>query len=119
MALKDSTMLPLGTPLPHFELPDAVTGRRVSPEDFVGKAAMLVMFICRHCPYVVHVQEELAKLGRDYQRKNLGIVAHIHREFFVKQNDIYIFGEDIASSQLQQFLAQGFPILSLVFIASA
>ncbi|GJL57687.1 MAG: thioredoxin family protein [Nitrospirales bacterium] len=75
MALKDSTMLPLGTPLPHFELPDVRTGHMVSDESFVGKHAILVMCICRHCPYVVHVQEKLAKLGRDYQWKNVGMVA--------------------------------------------
>lgn len=104
MALKDSTMLPLGTPLPHFELPDVVTGRRVSPEDFVGKAAMLVMFICRHCPYVVHVQEELAKLGRDYQRKNLGIVA-------ISSNDVKNYPQDspIQLKEMAKELGLTFP----------
>jgi peroxiredoxin len=87
MALKDSTMLPLGTPLPHFELPDVVTGRRVSPEHFGGNAAILVMFICRHCPYVVHVREELAKLGRDYQGENVGIVA-------ISSNDVKNYPQD-------------------------
>lgn len=87
MALKDSTMLPLGTPLPHFELPDVVTGRRVSPEHFGGNAAILVMFICRHCPYVVHVREELAKLGRDYHGENVGIVA-------ISSNDVKNYPQD-------------------------
>ncbi|WNM63750.1 thioredoxin family protein [Candidatus Nitrospira neomarina] len=87
MALKDSTMLPLGTPLPHFELPDVRTGHMVSPESFVGKQAILVMCICRHCPYVVHVQEQLAKLGRDYQKKNVGIVA-------ISSNDVKRYPQD-------------------------
>ena len=87
MVLKDSTMLPLGTPLPDFTLPDVRTGHVVSPENFVGKHAFLVMFICRHCPYVVHVQEELAKLGRDYQRKNIGIVA-------ISSNDVKNYPQD-------------------------
>jgi len=87
MALKVSTMLPLGTPLPHFELPDVRTSHVVSPEAFVGKDALLVMFICRHCPYVVHVQEELAKLGRDYQHKNVGIVA-------ISSNDVMNYPQD-------------------------
>ena len=75
MALTNSTMLPLGTSLPHFELPEVVSGNKFSSTTFSGKQAILVMFICRHCPYVVHVQDELARLGMDYADKNLGIVA--------------------------------------------
>lgn len=87
MVLKGSTMLPLGTPLPHFDLPDVRTHQMVSPELFSGKAALLVMFICRHCPYVAHVQEELAKLGRDYHGKNVGIVA-------ISSNDVKNYPQD-------------------------
>lgn len=70
-----STMLALETNAPAFQLPDVVTGETVSLESFAGKTALLVMFICRHCPFVKHVQDELAKLGKDYQNKNVGIVA--------------------------------------------
>lgn len=72
MARVASTMLPLGTTAPAFELP-AVTGEMVSLDQFAG-SAFLVMFICRHCPFVIHVQNELAKLGQDYQGR-IGIVA--------------------------------------------
>jgi peroxiredoxin len=76
MALTASTMLlELGTKATDFSLPDVVSGRTISPATFAGKKALLVMFICRHCPYVVHVKEELARLGRDYVRKDIGIVA--------------------------------------------
>ena len=75
MALTPSTMLPLGTKAPEFRLADVVSGKKVSLDDFAGKQALLVMFICRHCPYVVHVKDELARLGRDYAGKPLGIVA--------------------------------------------
>jgi peroxiredoxin len=76
MALTPSTMmLELGTPAPAFTLPDVVSGKPVSLETFVGKTALLVMFICRHCPYVVHVKDELARIGRDYAGKPLGIAA--------------------------------------------
>jgi len=75
MSLTPSTMLALGTPAPAFALPDVVSGKTVSLNDFAGKKALLVMFICRHCPYVVHVKEELAKLGKDYAAKPVGIVA--------------------------------------------
>lgn len=75
MALKESTMLALGTQMPDFVLPDVRTQSMISPETFREKAALLVMFICRHCPYVVHVQDELTRLGRDYKEKNLGILG--------------------------------------------
>jgi len=75
MALTKSTMLPLGTLLPRFELPDVVSGKKVSSAELSGKSGILVMFICRHCPYVVHVQDELAQLGKDYAGKSLGLVA--------------------------------------------
>ena len=70
-----SSMLPLGTPAAAFELRDVVTGQTYSLNSFSDKSALLVMFICRHCPYVVHVEQELAKIGRDYQNTGLGIVA--------------------------------------------
>ncbi len=75
MALTPSTMLPLGTKAPEFTLPDAVSGNTISLAAFAGKKALLVMFICRHCPYVQHVKDELARLGRDYAKKDIGIVA--------------------------------------------
>ena len=87
MTLKNSTMLPLGTPLPHFELPEIRTHHLISPESFTGMPAVLVMFICRHCPYVIHVQEELPKLGRDYQSKHVGIVA-------ISSNDVKHYPQD-------------------------
>ena len=74
MAATESTMLALGTPAPAFQLPDVVSGKTVSLADFGGKPALLVMFISRHCPFVQHVQAELARLGRDYGRR-IGIVA--------------------------------------------
>jgi peroxiredoxin len=65
----------LGTPAPDFKLPDVVTGKLVSLETFAGKRALLVMFICRHCPYVQHVKHELVRLGKDYAGKSLGTLA--------------------------------------------
>jgi peroxiredoxin len=70
-----SVMLPLGTPAPPFSLRDVVSGQIFSRDSFTGKAALLVMFICRHCPYVQHVEQELTRVGRDYRDTNLGIVA--------------------------------------------
>ena len=70
-----SVMLPLGTQAPAFELRDVWNGQTISLDSFRDKIAVLVMFICRHCPYVVHVEQELAKIGRDYRESSLGIVA--------------------------------------------
>ncbi len=75
MALTPSTMLPLGTKTPNFHLPDVVSGQTITLETFADKPAFLVMFICRHCPFVKHVQAQLAQLGHDYLEKGLGIVA--------------------------------------------
>ena len=75
MALKQSTMMPLGTRIPNFHLPDVVSGRMVTPDDFLVKQCLLVMFICKHCPYVVHIKEEIGRLGKDYEKKDVGIVG--------------------------------------------
>jgi peroxiredoxin len=74
MSLTASTMMELGTEIPSFSLPEVRTGKQVRvPEEF-GPGPILVMFICRHCPYVIHVQSELARIGRDYAGK-VAIVA--------------------------------------------
>jgi len=75
MVLTPSTMLELGTKALDFALPDVVTGKMISLDTFSGSRAFLVIFLCRHCPYVQHVREELAKLGRDYFDQSVGIVA--------------------------------------------
>ena len=75
MVLTPSTMLELGTKAPEFELPDVVSGKPITLESYAGEKALLVMFICRHCPYVKHIQDELARLGKDYGDKSVGILA--------------------------------------------
>jgi peroxiredoxin len=82
-----STMLALGTTAPDFALPDVVTGATVSIRDFDDAPALLVMFICRHCPYVKHVRDELARLGRDFAGSDLAIVA-------ISANDPAAYPED-------------------------
>ena len=71
MSLTASTMMELGTEIPSFVLPDVRTGKVVRVPE---QGPILVMFICRHCPYVIHVQNELARIGRDYAGK-VAIVA--------------------------------------------
>ena len=86
MAATASTMLPLGTTAPDFHLPDT-TGRLVSRDDFAAGSALLVMFLCNHCPYVKHVAEEVVRLSREYQARGIGIVA-------ISSNDVEQFPED-------------------------
>ena len=75
MVMVESTMLPLGTAAPDFSLTDVVSGQTISLASFAGAPALLVMFICRHCPFVKHVEAELAQLGRDYQPRGVAMVA--------------------------------------------
>jgi peroxiredoxin len=87
MALTPSTMLPLGTRAPDFQLPNVVTGELVSLKTFSQSKALLVMFICQHCPFVQHMKSELVKLGKDYKNKGLGVVA-------ICSNDIEHYPKD-------------------------
>ena len=86
MAKTASTMLPLGTTAPDFRLPDT-NGKLVSLADFTGQPALLVMFLCNHCPYVKHVRAGLAILGRDYAPRGVGIVG-------ISSNDATNYPED-------------------------
>ncbi len=86
MAATPSTMLPLGTKAPDFTLLDA-NGNTVSLDDYPGAPGILVMFICNHCPYVKHIQQELAKFGQEYQDKGLGIIA-------ISANDVDAYPDD-------------------------
>jgi peroxiredoxin len=80
-------MKALGTPAPDFDLPDVVTGKQISRRSVAGPKGMLAMFICRHCPFVKHVQDELARIGRDYAGRGIGIVA-------ISANDVTSHAED-------------------------
>ncbi len=75
MAETPSTMLPLGTKAPDFTLTDAVSGRKFSLKDFSGAQALVVMFICNHCPFVIHVRDEIGRIARDYKAKGVAFAA--------------------------------------------
>jgi thiol-disulfide isomerase/thioredoxin len=95
-----STMLPLGTPAPPFSLVEPLTGRMVSDGD-IARQALLVMFICNHCPYVQHIRPGLAQLGRDYAGGALGIVA-------ISANDPEAYPDDAPAQLAQAARAHGF-----------
>jgi peroxiredoxin len=91
MVLTPSTMMPLGTKTPDFKLKDVTSGKIVSLEEFSAKKILLVMFLCRHCPYVKHIQKELAKLGRDYHLKKVAMVG-------ISSNDADKYPDDSPAS---------------------
>src|SRR6202034_4922312 len=95
MARTESTMLELGTIAPDFALTNVVTGRTVRRDEFRGKKALLVLFICAHCPYVKHIEKGLAALGTDYAGKPLGIVA-------ISSNDVTTHPADSPAGLKQQ-----------------
>ncbi|MGB7190993.1 MAG: redoxin domain-containing protein, partial [Acidobacteriaceae bacterium] len=101
MARTESTMLPLGTPAPQFTLPSVVTNRNLSLKDAAGPKGLLVMFLCRHCPFVKHLQTALAQLGRDYQGKGVGIIA-------ISSNDATANPDDSPESLAEQAREAGF-----------
>ncbi len=86
MGATESTMLELGTACPDFRLTDT-DGKSVTRDAARGPKGLLVMFICNHCPFVVHVQNELAKIGRECAPKGVGVVA-------VSSNDVTTHPDD-------------------------
>jgi peroxiredoxin len=102
MAATASTMLPLGTSAPDFHLPDTM-GRLVSRDDFAASPALLVMFLCNHCPYVKHVAEEVVHLSREYQAQGFGIVA-------ISSNDVEQFPEDGPLRMAEIAIAMGLTV---------
>lgn len=100
MALTPSTMLPLGTSAPNFQLPDT-GGKTVSLADFKDKAALLVMFICNHCPYVKHLRPGLAQLAQDYQPRGVAIVG-------INANDVANYPEDSPAKMAAEAQAAGY-----------
>jgi peroxiredoxin len=97
----ESYMLPLGSEAPDFALPDVVTGDTVKLADSSGADALLVMFICRHCPYVKHVRGGIAAMGRDYADSGLAIVA-------ISPNDPNEYPEDAPESLAEDAREAGY-----------
>ncbi len=99
-------MLALGTSAPDFSLPSVVDGTVVSLGDFAGEKALLVIFLCAHCPYVVHVQPELARIARDYSDLGLALVG-------ITANDVADYPQDAPEPTARWAQAGGltFPIL--------
>jgi peroxiredoxin len=100
MVLTPSTMLPLGTTAPAFSLPDA-HGKNVSLADFSDKPALLVIFMCNHCPYVKHVAAGVAQLGKDYQARGVAVVG-------ISSNDVKKHPDDSPAKMAEEAKARGY-----------
>lgn len=101
MAATESAMLALGTPAPAFSLKDVRDGKACTVDSLAGPKGLLVMFICTHCPFVKHVEQELAKIGRDYQKSGIGIVA-------ISSNDADNYPDDSPKGLAAQAKRVGF-----------
>lgn len=100
MARTPSTMLPLGTQAPDFELTCAATGKVVRRGDYADRP-LLVMFLCNHCPFVKHVADELADLGRTYQDRGVGVVA-------ISSNDAVNYPDDAPEKMRDEAESRGY-----------
>jgi len=96
-----STMTPLGTPAPDFSLPDPSSGKTVSLADFADAPALLVVFMCNHCPYVKHVAPRLAELAREYQQRGVAVVG-------INANDAAQFPEDSPAEMAKEVTRRGY-----------
>lgn len=106
MVQTSSNMMPLGTIAPEFNLLDTVSGEYKNLQELKGEKATLIMFICNHCPFVKHIEEQLVKLGQDYLAKDISVIA-------ISSNDVESYPDDSPNKmkQLAESLGYSFPYL--------
>lgn len=97
-----STMVPLGTRVPEFTLPEPATGRTVSTEEFRDAPAFLVVFLSNHCPFVKHIADELASFAREYAERGLAIVG-------INANDVEKYPDDSPEKMAEEVESRGYP----------
>lgn len=102
MARTPSAMVVLGTKAPGFNLPDTVSGKKISFTDIKGSKATVIMFICNHCPFVRHVNHELVKLAEDYKNKGIGFAA-------ISSNDATSYPEDAPAMMKETAIRLKYP----------
>lgn len=101
LAQTPSTMLPLGTDAPRFALPDTVSGATIALEEIRSPQGTVLMFICNHCPYVIHVKDELVRLARDYQPLGVAFLA-------ISSNDVEHYPQDAPGLMRELAATSGF-----------
>lgn len=102
MSATSSTMLPIGTSAPDFELPDTVSGKTLSLTELAGEKGTLVMFICNHCPYVKHVNAELVRIAEEYQKQGVSFIA-------ISANDVENYPDDAPDKMKEHAAKEGYP----------
>lgn len=102
MSLTLSSMLPLGTLAPHFDLPDTITGKSLSLQALKSPTATVIMFICNHCPFVKHVLPQILKIAHEYGEKGISFVA-------ISANDPIAYPEDAPQQMTEMAKAYCFP----------
>ncbi len=100
MARTESTMLELGTQAPDFNLPDT-NGNQISLANFKGAKGMLVIFMCNHCPYVIHLRDALAELAKQYQANGLAVIG-------INSNDASNYPDDSPEKMAEEVATQGY-----------
>lgn len=98
----ESSMLPLGTKAPDFYLPDTLSGKEYSLADLKSDRATVIMFICNHCPYVIHVNEEIVKMANEYQKRGVSFIA-------ISSNDVVNYPEDSPEKMKEYGERLGYP----------
>ena len=106
MALTASNPLEKGTTAPDFTLPDTVSGESLSLDELKGEKGTLIMFICNHCPFVIHVNPQLVKLANDYREQGIAFIA-------ISSNDVSSYPQDGPEKMKEQAerLSYPFPYL--------
>ncbi|MFO7845957.1 MAG: thioredoxin family protein [Balneolaceae bacterium] len=102
MSAVNSTMLELGTEAPDFKLPDTISGKVYDIEEFKGNKALLVIFMCNHCPYVKLIKEELVRYATDYMPKGVGVIA-------ISSNDVENYPQDAPDKMQEDAERLGYP----------
>ncbi|KAA2218188.1 thioredoxin family protein [Maribacter flavus] len=102
MARTPSNMLELGTKAPGFSLLDTVSGETKSLEQLKGEKGTVIMFICNHCPFVIHVNPKITEIAKDYQRKGIGFIA-------ISSNDIENYPQDAPDLMTVRAKEEGYP----------
>ena len=102
MANTPSNMLPLGTKAPNFNLRDTISNSMVTFKSIKGKRGAVVMFICNHCPFVLHVNDALVSIAKTYQDKGIGFVA-------ISSNDVENYPQDGPEKMTEHAKSVGYP----------
>ena len=102
MAFTESNMLPLGSEAPPFSLPDTITGKTIRLSDVASDKATVVMFLCNHCPYVIHVNDEIIRTANDYISRGVAFVA-------ISSNDANTYPQDGPDEMKAQAERLGYP----------